>query len=420
MKKPLFSLLILLLVLPLWSQHDREKLKQLEGELASIEEKKQYVLNQMEELKLKFLRTDLHRNGLPALEPGEEVIHHKAMSLVYDEEHEQAKWVAHMITPDIIQGDVSRTNDFRRDPMVVSGSSEETDYFQKTLQSDGTYEYDGYGYDRGHLAPSADFRWSEVALSESYFYSNMSPQHPQFNRGKWAELEGLIRGYVFRNPDTYLYVVTGPILNDGLPKQERSPNQLSIPKLYYKVVIDLDRQHGIGFIMPNKEILYPISSFAVSIDKVEEETGIDFFPNLDDELEAALEGEKDLSVWLPEKEKTDVSPIYPPSLPGGHFNTVQAKQYMGKGEEVTVCGTVVSTKLSRKGNVFLNLDKKFPNQIFTVTIWKDNLVNFTYAPDQELMGEQVCVTGKVTNFSGTPSMSLEKEEQLKLYVGDQD
>jgi endonuclease G len=49
------------------------------------------------------------------------------------------------------------------------------------------------GWDRGYLAPSADFRWSEKALSESYFYSNMSPQLDDFNREGWAELEGLLR-----------------------------------------------------------------------------------------------------------------------------------------------------------------------------------------------------------------------------------
>ena len=397
------------------AQDKKQELQSLNAELSNLKAQEEKLMAKIEGLKLELLRTDLYGIGLPAVNPGEEVIHHSAMSLVYDEEHEQAKWVAHIIHPDIIIGDVSRTNDFRIDPLVKTGSAVEADYFLKYLQADSTYEYDGYGYDRGHLAPSADFRWSAQALSESYYYSNMSPQAPEFNRGKWAELEGLIRGYIFRNPQTQLYVVTGPILKPNLPKVERSVNDLSLPKLYYKVVADLDHQRAIAFIMPNKEILYPIESFAVSIDKVEEETGIDFFPTLDDKLENELESQKLVKPWLPPKEQDDVEPIYPPSLPKGHFNTVQSTRFMGNGKEVTICGTVVSTKLSRKGNVFLNLDKKFPNQIFSITIWKDNVVNFSYEPHMELMSDKICVTGKVTNFNGTPSMSVEREEQIKPY-----
>jgi len=101
-------------------------------------------------------------------------------------------------------------------------------------------------------------------------------------------------------------------------------------------------------------------------------------------------------------------------LPRNHFNTVQAKYYAGKNETITVCGTVVSTKLSSKGNVFLNLDKSFPNQIFTVSIFKDQLINFSYLPHEELIGKTIYVTGKVTDFNGTPSMSIQDEQAIKI------
>ena len=114
------------------------------------------------------------------------MIRHKAFSLAYGEEVEQAIWVMHIISSEIKDGTVGRTNDFRIDTLIQSGSAEEEDYFIKTRNSDGDVEYDGFGYDRGHLAPSADFRWSRSALSESYYYSNMSPQLPGFNREKWA------------------------------------------------------------------------------------------------------------------------------------------------------------------------------------------------------------------------------------------
>jgi endonuclease G len=111
---------------------------------------------------------------------------------------------------------------------------------------------------------------------------------------------------------------------------------------------------------------------------------------------------------------TDSKPLDPTSLPRNHFNTVQAKLYAGKNETITVCGTVVSTKLSSKGNVFLNLDKSFPNQIFTVSIFKDQLINFSYLPHEELIGKTIYVTGKVTDFNGTPSMSIQDEQSIKI------
>lgn len=411
------QLLFLFLCFPfsLLAQDLDTQLESLNAELAKLKAQEEAIISQIEKVKLQRLQVDLNKNGLPRVESGETVIYHSAMSLVYSEKHEQAKWVAHIISPDVIDGKVSRTNDFRSDPKVSTGSADEADYFLKYLQPDSSYKYDGYGYDRGHLAPSADFRWSAGALSESYFYSNMSPQVPEFNRGKWAELEGLIRGYIFRNPTTQLYVVTGPVLKDDLPKVSRSVNGLSLPKLYFKVVLDLNNQKAIAYLMPNQEITAPISSFAVSIDKVEAETGIDFFPALPDELEDKVEQMKVVKDWLPPSEQSDVEPLEAPSLPKNHFNTIQAKRYMGTGETIHVCGTVVSTNLSRNGNVFLNIDKKFPNQIFTATIWKDNLVNFSYEAHKELMGKQVCIKGKVVNFNGTPSISVEKEEQIELY-----
>ncbi|MEM1218629.1 MAG: DNA/RNA non-specific endonuclease, partial [Bacteroidota bacterium] len=232
----------------LFAQVSPSQLDALNQSYEKLKEREKALLAEIEEVKLDLLRQDLHRNGLPAIQAGEKIIHHSALSLVYDESHEQAKWVAHIITKDIRTGKEARSNDFREDPKVVTGSAVEEDYFLKFLQADNSYTYDGYGYDRGHLAPSADFRWSAKALSESYFYSNMSPQAPEFNRGKWAELEGFIRSYLYRNTETQLYVVTGPVLREDLPKVSRSVNGVSLPKLYFKAVVDLKNERAIGFI----------------------------------------------------------------------------------------------------------------------------------------------------------------------------
>ena len=87
---------------------------------------------------------------------------------------------------------------------------------------------------------------------------------------------------------------------------------------------------------------------------------------------------------------------------------------MGKNESIRICGTVVSTKLSSKGNIFLNLDKQFPNQVFSISIFKDFVPNFSYKPDIFLAGKTICVTGKITNFNGVPSVSIENEKAIEV------
>ncbi len=407
-------LLILLLGMPLLlpAQELEEQLQKVEQQLAALEAEKQALRQERESIKLQRIQRDLQAIGLPS----DNYILHSAMALQYSEPHEQAAWVAHIILPDVTTGSVGRTNDFRPDSMVTTGTAIEKDYFLKYLQPDSTYEYDGFGYDRGHLAPSADFRWSEKALSESYFYSNMSPQAAAFNREAWAELEALLRGYLYDNPGVQLYVVTGPILEEGLPVIERSVNKVAIPKRYFKVALDLDNERGIGFVMPNEKISYPLESFALSIDEVEALTGWDFFNALEDTKEAELESNLDKTAWLPEMAGGDVEPIFPPNLPPNHFNTVQSRQYMGRGAEINVCGTVVSTRYSRSGNLWLNIDKRFPNQIFSVFIRKKDLSNFSYDPQVVLANKEVCFRGEVENFSGTPTMNISLEEAIQVGV----
>ena len=366
----------------------------------------------IEYLKLEKLRVDLEKYGLPKTNPNEEIIKHKAMYLVYSEEHEQAKWVAHIIAPDIINGTITRTNDFRPDLLVATGSAVEKDYFLKYLQADSTFKYDGFGYDRGHLAPSADFRWSEVALSESFLYSNMSPQKPEFNRKAWADLEGWLRYYVIENKNVQLYVVTGGVLTDSLAVIDRSINKVSIPKKFYKVAIDLENSRGIGFMMPNREIYRPLEYFAVPIDSVEAITGIDFYYLLDDDIENEIENSFDMVAWQPEEEKGNVRPLEKDEMPEGAYNTSSLFLKVDNGQEVTVCGTVVSTHKSGKGNIFLNLDKRFPNTTFSVTIWKRDIANFSYQPEVYLMNKKICVNGKVTQYKGTPTMYLKKEKSM--------
>ena len=412
-KKIIFFCLCILSI-PGFSQELSDQLDNLKLQKREHEKKGTQIDRQIEQFELELGKRAL-RPFLPALLDGEILIDHSLMYLVYSETHEQAKWVAHLISPKIIKGQVGRTNDFRKDPKVTTGTAIEQDYFLKELQADSTYKYDGFGYDRGHLAPSADFRWSSIALSESYFYSNMSPQTPEFNRGIWADLENALRTYIFNHPDTELYVFTGPVLSTDLPSIERSINKVSIPKFYWKVALDLKNKRMIGFVLPNVASEKPLNSFIRTVDDIEGLTGIDFAPYLDDTLEEQLEQQKNALAWLGEELANEVLPIDATTLPKNHFNTIQSKRFMGSNEEVSVCGTVVDARLSRSKNALMNLDKKYPNQVFTIFIRKENIINFAQDPVKYWINKKVCATGKVVSLSGTPAIFLDHEHQLKEY-----
>lgn len=395
----------------IWSQQPSQA-KEIETKINTHKKTIDSLKLILEDLQLNEINKELRTTFLPKIDSTDELISHKALFLVYDETHEQAKWVLHKISTNILEGKVSRTNDFRIDPLVKSGTAEEKDYFLKTKKENGKYDYDGFGYDRGHLAPSADFRWSQKALSESYFYSNMSPQLPSFNRERWAELEGLIRGYIYEN-NRALIVYTGPVLNDSLKSIKRSTNGVSIPEQFFKVVVDFKAKKGIAYLMPQEENSnYPVEYFATTIDEVEAITGIDFLHDIDNQTEALLEGQKDVSFWLPEKQKGDVTPLKEGSMGKAKFNTVQASLFVDSGQKKEICGTVVSTHYSKNKHTFLNLDKAFPNQIFSLTIWNSNLHNFSYQPHIELKNKKVCVKGKISDNKGVPTMSLENERAI--------
>ena len=219
----------------------------------------------------------------PKIDSGESILHHLYYDFVYDENHEQAKWIFYKLYPSYVVKAYDRKNDFRSDPLVVSGSADDSDYR-------------GSGFDRGHLMPAADMVWSKEALSESFFYSNMSPQHPSFNRGIWKRLESRVRKWVTTSDS--LYIITGPKLNMKL--NAIGHNEVSIPEYYYKVILKFHRNNmdGIAFLMPNQASKSDLTDFVISIDELEEDLGIDFFHYLDDNLETSIENKSDLTKWF--------------------------------------------------------------------------------------------------------------------------
>lgn len=199
-----------------------------------------------------------------------ELTEHTFYQLDYNEAHEQSNWVHYVLIKGNILGKTKRTNNFRADTKVSTGSAQLADY-------------KGSGYDRGHLCPAADMKQSKVAMQETFYMSNMSPQHPSFNRGVWKKCEEHFRKLLV---DT-LYIVTGPVLKNNIGII--GANKISIPGAYYKIAYDKGKEKMYAYVIPHKGSLAELSTFEVSVDSVEDLTGIDFFYQLPDELENELE-----------------------------------------------------------------------------------------------------------------------------------
>lgn len=210
---------------------------------------------------------------------------HRYFALSYNEAWEVAEWVCWELERQrLLKKRIQRTNDYRPDPKVPTGSATPEDYRRS-------------GWDRGHLMPAADMSFDPVAMSETFLMSNIAPQARHFNAGIWRELEEQVRDWAKRF--RHLYLVTGPVTT--LPPLERiGPNAVAVPRAYYKVVLDLSEPElkAIAFVIPNEVSELPLAHYAVTVDSVERLTGIDFFAELMDEpLEDSLEAKLDLDRW---------------------------------------------------------------------------------------------------------------------------
>ncbi len=217
--------------------------------------------------------------------PTEQLVFHQSFALNYSEAHEQAEWVYYELSSDKLTVDKTKRKDnFRADPKVATGSAAVEDYKKS-------------GFDRGHLAPAADMAFDPIAMSESFYMSNMCPQAPAFNRGIWKSLETLVRSWV--NDSTLIYIATGPILNDHLSRIGR--NKVCVPNFFFKAILQFhptdNSFSAIAFLIPNEGSKNSLVEYIVTIDALESLTGIDFYPQLTDDLEISVERDYDASQW---------------------------------------------------------------------------------------------------------------------------
>ena len=145
-------------------------------------------------------------------------------SICYRESYEQAEWAAECLTREKLQKKVNRSENFRPDDGISTGSADTSDYY-------------GSGYDRGHLVPAGDMGWDPEAMNDTFLMSNMSPQNHKFNSGIWNDLEMQVRNWAKKFGT--IYIVTGPVLESGKKYKVIGKNKVAVPELYYKVLLDM-------------------------------------------------------------------------------------------------------------------------------------------------------------------------------------
>jgi endonuclease G, mitochondrial len=212
-----------------------------------------------------------------------EIVNHQFYALSYVEKYEQAEWVCYPLSKQILmKPNVPRSDWFNPDPLV-------------STKSVSHYDYKGSGYTRGHMAPAGDMSFDQTAMEESFYMSNMSPQLRGVNNGIWRELEEQTRDWTFQNKE--VFIVSGPIFGNN-PKFFKKKN-IAIPEAFYKIIFDSAEPDvkAIAFIIPHEVSARPLSDYAVSIDKVEEVTGINFFERYRSSSMERIESAFDINKW---------------------------------------------------------------------------------------------------------------------------
>jgi endonuclease G len=227
------------------------------------------------------VKTNTNEFFLPTSTTGQ-IVHHEGYSLSYSETHEQAEWVAYELKKSDLGSANFKRPYFEVDNAVKTGAAHWRNYKKS-------------GYDRGHLCPAGDRKYSKSAHDETFLTSNISPQKHDFNAGVWNRLEQKTRYWASKYDG--VFVVSGGILKGNM--KTIGSEKVSVPNQFYKVLIDNNsgKTKVIAFLMNHKESNQPLYQFVVSVDEVEALTGIDFFSELEDAVENQLEASADYKGW---------------------------------------------------------------------------------------------------------------------------
>ena len=210
----------------------------------------------------------------------EQLLKRMAYTASYNGERLTPNWVGWVLTAEHTDGSFERKgHKFMEDQEVPAPRATYADIREGEC-----------GYQRGHICPAGDNKWSYQAQKEAFLMTNICPQN--------GDLEEACRDWAKRYEK--VYIVAGPIFRSRRAKKV-GENGVSVPDAFFKVVLRLGEgtsdTKAIGFIYENRKGHHEMAHYVRSVDEVEAATGLDFFHQLDDKTEAAVEQEKNLADW---------------------------------------------------------------------------------------------------------------------------
>lgn len=228
------------------------------------------------------VETSYESLGLPKASTGvsEQVLQRTGYVASYNKDWRIPNWVMWRLTSDHVNGPYKREGvKFTPDEDVPNSPT--------------TYDYQRTGYDRGHMCPSADNRWSQQAQQDCFLMTNICPQNHNLNTGDWSEMENQCRRWAEEYGE--VVIVCGPILFRG--DHKKIAKSIVVPEAFFKVIYCPSRQKAIGFIYRNEAGDRPKGDYVNTVDDVERITGLDFFPNLPADIQGPMEANASLSDW---------------------------------------------------------------------------------------------------------------------------
>lgn len=223
---------------------------------------------------------------MPKTRKGEIIVHHTGFCLSYNTTTNCPNWVAWELTSDEASARAGRNPDFYADPAIEERS-------QVT-----TRDYTGSGYDRGHMCPAADMKWSTEAQHDCFYMSNICPQDHNLNSKSWERLENACRRWATREGS--VYIACGPIFKEGRKARTIGrDHKVRVPDGFFKVVLSLRKgqEKAIGFYYANNDRQQDMEAAATTVDEIEKMTGYDFFYQIDKGIEKRVEARSNLQAW---------------------------------------------------------------------------------------------------------------------------
>ena len=213
----------------------------------------------------------------------EKIMRRSNYTVSYNRNWNLPNWVAWELNKNETKGKNNRNEEFTSDPELPKVNQVEP------------WDYSGFGYDRGHMCPAGDNHFDAKAMNESFYMSNICPQNHELNTGKWNDLEIACRRWA--NKYGEVYIVCGPIIDKRKGKRIGKEHDIIVPEQFFKVILITSTKpaRAIGYIFENNGSDRPYKAY--SIDEIEQKTGMDFFPNLPDNIEDIVESRYEVSDW---------------------------------------------------------------------------------------------------------------------------